>query len=221
MNATFVQIDAVELARIQREPALAEALFQDESSTADALATLSKVVQERMKTVDPQVLAERLAALDPRMKGLLAGGELFKLIDERRSRASASGKPSRPALSLDKAWHGVHYLLCGEAEPGGTLLSQAVLGGTVLGDDDEGFSGYGPPRYFTPSDVAELANALNRSDLEPECAVRFDPERMTQLEIYPGWRASDAEWLLDAFRRLRDFYTKAAAEGHAVVTCLV
>lgn len=221
MNATLVQVDAIELARLQRDPSLAEALFQGESPTPDALATLSKVVQERMKTVDPQVLAERLASLDPRMKELLAGGELFKLIDARRSRPSASGRPSRPTLSLDKAWHGVHYLLCGEAQPGATLLSQAVLGGTVLGEDDEGFSGYGPPRYFTPSQVVELANAINRGDLESESAARFDPGKMNELEIYPGWRTSDAEWLLEAFRRLRDFYAKAAADGHAVVTCLV
>jgi hypothetical protein len=42
----------------------------------------------------------------------------------------------------------LHYVLCGEAEPGADLLSQAVLGGAAFGEDDEGFSGYGPARYF-------------------------------------------------------------------------
>jgi hypothetical protein len=44
---------------------------------------------------------------------------------------------------------------------------------------------------------------------------------MTQLGIYPGWRASDADSVLDALRGLRDFYSKAAADGHAIVTCIV
>ena len=31
----------------------------------------------------------------------------------------------------------------------------------------------------------------------------------------------DAEWVMDAFRRLRDFYAGAAAKGRAIGTCLV
>ena len=101
------------------------------------------------------------------------------------------------------------------------LASQAVLGGTPLGDDDEGFSSYGPARYFTAPQVAELAQALNRPGFESEAAARFDVERMSKLEIYPGWRASDADCVLEAFHRLRDFYSEATANGRAVVTCLV
>jgi hypothetical protein len=123
-------------------------------------------------------------------------------------------------MSLDKAWHGVHYVLCGEAEPGATLLSQAVLGGVELGDD-EGFSGYGPPRYFTAAQVSELGQALSRPELESEAAARFDAARMSQIQIYPGWRPSDADWVMEAFRKLRDFYSDAAAKGRAIVICLV
>jgi hypothetical protein len=32
---------------------------------------------------------------------------------------------------------------------------EALLGGSKIGDDDEGFSGYGPARYFTVAEVAE------------------------------------------------------------------
>ena len=91
----------------------------------------------------------------------------------RRPRAG-----ERAGLSLDKNWHGVHYVLCGEAEPGVQLLSQAVMGGVELGDD-EGFSGYGPPRYFTPAKVAELAQVLSQPELESESAARFDAARMS------------------------------------------
>ncbi|MGB6412728.1 MAG: YfbM family protein, partial [Candidatus Cybelea sp.] len=133
--------------------------------------------------------------------------------------SSPSGK--RDVLSLDKAWHGVHYLLCGESEPGPTLLSQAVLGGSALGDDDEGFSGYGPARYFTAERVAQLAAQLSAPELEAEAVGRFDAGRMEELGIYPGWKASDADWVMDGFRRLRDFYAEAARKGNAIVTCLV
>ncbi|HEY6325496.1 MAG TPA: YfbM family protein [Candidatus Cybelea sp.] len=239
MNATFVQIDAVELIRFQRDPSLVEALFQGETVIPDVFMKLSKTMEDRVKTAGPQMLAESLARLDPSLRELLAerlgkspdewartlqGDDLLKLMRERRSRLSAQqevGREARSALSLDKAWHGVHYVLCGEAEPGATLLSQAVLGGTALGEEDEGFSGYGPARYFTSSQIAELAEALSRPGLEAEAAARFDPKRMSDLGIYPGWRDSDADGVLDGFRSLRDFYSKAAADGHAIVTCLV
>jgi hypothetical protein len=150
----------------------------------------------------------------------LGGDDILRLI-ESRSRRAVQSSSAHATLSLDKAWHGVHYILCGESDLGTSLVSQPILGGTALGKDDEGFSGYGPPRYFTAAQVAELAAALNRPDLESEAAARFDAERMSELGVYPGWRASDADWVLDGFRRLRDFYSDAAAKGHAIVTCLV
>lgn len=126
-------------------------------------------------------------------------------------------------LSLEKAWHGVHYLLAGTVEPGPELRSQAVLGGVELGDDPEGFAGYGPARYFRAAQVRELSEELHRPEVESEAAARFDPARMSRLQIYPGWRTGepDKEWLMDAFQRLRDFYLSAAAQGLAIITCLV
>lgn len=46
---------------------------------------------------------------------------------------------------------------------------------------------------------------MHRPGLEAESAARFDAKRMSELRIYPGWRDSDADWLLDGFRNLRDF----------------
>jgi Domain of unknown function (DUF1877) len=65
--------------------------------------------------------------------------------------------------------------------------------------------------------VAELAGALAKA--EP----RFDATRMNELQIYPfGWDEHDArDWILDSVRELRDFYVGAAANGRAIVTCLV
>lgn len=213
MNATFVQVDALELARLQRDPSQVEGLFQGDGVIPEAFVKASKVLQERMKVLGSQTLA-----------GGLTGEDIIKLMEERRSRLNAQASEARGShatLSLDKAWHGVHYLICGETEPGAALLSQAVLGGTALGDDDEGFSGYGPARCFTASEAAQLAQELSRPGVESEAAARFDAQRMSELQIYPGWETSDADWVLDAFRRLRDFYSEAATNGRAIVTCIV
>jgi hypothetical protein len=114
-----------------------------------------------------------------------------------------SAKKPRPRLSLDKEWHGVHYLLCGEAEPGTSLLSQAVLGGKPLGDDDEGFSGYGPARFFSAREVADLHEALSRPEVEPEARARFDAGRIEQ--------AGDLSGLAKRRRRYADGCSAAAA----------
>ena len=239
MNATFAQVDQTEIARFEADPSLVEALFEDESlALPPAFAALTKVAQERVRTMGPQMLASTLAQFDPEMRAQLeqrlgrtmealaagkGGDDILKLMQERerKARGARATSPAKARLSLDKAWHGVHYLLCGEVEAGPALLSQAVLGGTELGDDDEGFSGYGPARYFTAARVAELSQSLSRPEVESEAAARFDAGRMSELSIYPGWRASDAEWVIDAFRRLRDFYADAAGQGRAIVTCLV
>jgi hypothetical protein len=238
MNATFIQVDPAELAKFQADPSLVEALFEGDTLVPPAMIALTKTMQERVRTAGPQLLAGALSQLDPALRKQIeeslgrttaalaagAGGDdILKLMEQRRTRGGgpASSAGSRAVLSLDKAWHGVHYLLCGEVEPGTALLSQPVLGGAALGDDDEGFSGYGPARYLTAKQVAELSQAMSRPELESQAAARFDAARMSQLSIYPGWRPSDAEWVMDGFRRLRDFYTDAASKGRAIVTCLV
>ena len=242
MNAMFVQVDTAELARFQADPSLVEALFEDESNVPLAasakLAGLTKMMQDRVRAAGPKLLADALSRLDPAIRHQLeqrlgrttsalaagAGGDdILQLMEERsvRSAKPTSSAGVRAVLSLDKAWHGVHYVLCGEVEPGVALLSQPVLGGVALGDNDEGFSGYGPPRYFTAAQVTEFGLALSRPELESEAAARFDVARMSQLKIYPGWQPSDLEWVMDGFRRLRDFYSDAARKGRAIVTCLV
>jgi hypothetical protein len=247
MNATFVQVDAAELAKLQAEPSMAEALFQDGPLIPPAFMALSEKMQERVRAAGPNLLADVLKRMDPSIRSQLearlgrptsafaagqGGDDILKLMQERGSRAaqaSAMSTAERTVLELEKAWHGVHYLMCGLTEPGAALLSQPVLGGVPLGEDDEGFSGYGPARYFTPKQVAEISQAMSRPDLEQEAAARFDPAKMSQLKIYPGWHLpegksdakSDLKWLMDSFRRLRDFYSDAAAKNQAIVTCLV
>ncbi len=46
---------------------------------------------------------------------------------------------------------------------------------------------------------------------------------MAKLGIYPGRfdQPDDAAWVLDGFRRLREFYADAARKNRAVITCLL
>jgi len=111
----------------------------------------------------------------------------------------------------------LHYLLCGAAEPAPGPLGQAVFGGTEIGDD----MGYGPARYFSVAETSQIAQALQAPGLEAALRDRFDPDAMEQPGLYPGgWNAEGPDWLIDAFRTLRDFYTAVSEDGQAVVTAI-
>jgi hypothetical protein len=139
---------------------------------------------------------------------------------------STGGQPSAPSpstpratLDVDKAWHGLHYVLTGSAWDADGVLGQIVLGGTEIGEDE---LGYGPARYLTSEEVDLSSAALAEVAASADPLARFDPELMTSMSIYPGvWEADDREWLDDAFRRLAEFYAQAAAGGSAVLACLV
>jgi hypothetical protein len=229
--AAFVQVDADLLERIEADPSLAEQLFAAESPAgAFDPERMRGLITER----GPRLLAgaldlhpalreqleQRLGQTTEALRAGQGGDAVFELMKRHLGlRAGGPLEGKHETLSLDKAWHGVHFLLSGAMEPGESLPSQAVLGGSEIGED---FSGYGPARCFRPHEVAELAAALGGEAAEREAAERFDPRRMTELQIYPfGWSAGDREWVLDALRSLRSFYADAAAAGRAVLTCLV
>lgn len=238
MNAFFVQVEDAEIARFVSDTDSVEALFADQTLPTTGLLNMTAAMQERLRATGPQMMAETLSRLpEPlrqqieaslgRTTAALASGQggddIVKLMQKQLARRADPTGGKREVLSLEKAWHGVHYLLAGTAEPGSELRSQAVLGGVELGDDPEGFSGYGPARYFRAARVRELSDELRRPEVEAEAAARFDPSKMSQLNIYPGWRAGepDMESVMEAFRRLRDFYSRTAEQGRAIVTCLV
>ena len=246
MMAEFVQVSAGQLAGLVEDPENIESLFAPDAAPSQAIGNLLKLAEaQRQRIVEqgPQMLESTLARLDPKMRELLgarleklgldaaglkkreAGESLLKLMMARAGQracgaAGQGASGSRGAsISIDKSWHGIHYLLCGATEPDSTLISKAILGGTELGDD---FSGYGPARYFAVNETVAISSELNRGNLEAEMTRRFDPAQMTKLGIYPnGWSGPDAQWLIREFRNLRAFYADAATKGFAMVTCLV
>jgi hypothetical protein len=234
MLATFVQVDPALLDRLHDEPDLVAQLFVPElpGGAGFDVDRMRAAVLER----GPRLLAGALENFDPALRRQIeasigrthealtrgeGGDQIFELLQERMgSGRSEPLEGTHEVLSLDKAWHGLHYLLSGtaELEPSADVASRAVLGGLEIGDD---FSGYGPARAFAPEDVAQLAEALGDSRVALDAAARYDAARMNRLQIYPfGWDDDGREWLLSSLRELRRFYADGAAHGRGVVTCL-
>jgi hypothetical protein len=216
MLATFVQVEP----ELLDDPDAVERLFLPELPAAFDPARMREAILSRgpqllaaAMDMHPQLRSQIEASVGRSQDALRSGDGGQAVFELMRSRMGRRGADGRPRLELDKAWHGVHFALSGTVEPGGSLLSQAVLGGTEIGDD---FSGYGPARCFTAAQVQELAAAL--AEAEPH----FDADRMNELQIYPfGWSDEARDWILDELANLRAFYAEAAANGRAIVTCLV
>ena len=120
-------------------------------------------------------------------------------------------------LDIDKAWHGIHFLLNGSAWGGTAPLYDAVLGGTPIGDP----SSYEPIRYLSPAVVDAVASALPTAE---ELTPRFTHKALKHAEIYPdaAWEKAEAlsEFLLPSYGVLKDFFTWAAGRGEAVLITL-
>jgi hypothetical protein len=232
MMARFVAISPDQLSAIKDSPEMVEGLF---AQTAGLPLDNPLDLVERLRRHAPQLVADTLAQLPPELRqqlqqqlglgedGLPKSGApnpvLSQMAQRAAGRRSAPPAPGTPghSVSIDKAWHGLHCLLCGAPEPASGPLGQAVFGGTEVGEDQ----GYGPARYFTVAQVAEIAGALRSPNLEHELRARFDAAAMTQLGIYPGvWETEDLDWLIEAFRTMRDFYAAASQAEQAVVTLL-
>lgn len=234
MIARFIAIAPTQLDEVRKSPEQVQALF--EAEVPRPRLKFRQALHDRIRSQSPQVLRDSLDRMPPEMRRMmlrglgiketdLAGADIGDLIVKRMTERAANlvsesqqnGEPAATGISLEKAWHGLHYLLCGSAEPAPGPLGQAVFGGTEIGED----MGYGPARCFTARETSEIAEALQATGLETILIGRFNPNAMEQLGVYPGgWHAEGPDWLIDAFQKLRDFYASASAEGNAVVTAL-
>ena len=126
-----------------------------------------------------------------------------------------SGSNIGDSLTLEKAWHCLHFLLTNEAWGGEGWLAFLVVGGTELGEDE----GYGPARIFAPSEVVEIARELERVDGE-DLWAKFDPEELKAADIYPNIWDEDEEGLreeyLDYFEELKAFVLQVAENGESL-----
>lgn len=120
-------------------------------------------------------------------------------------------------FDVDKAWHGIHYLLCDEPWEGKGVRSFILAGGRSIGSVDVG---YGPARAFTSDEVkaiAEELSAIESKDLEAKCNAQDFAEK----EIYPNiWDEPFDEcfgYILSYFEELKEFILNASRQGKALI----
>lgn len=123
---------------------------------------------------------------------------------------------------VDKAWHGIHYLLTGTAWEGERPLDFLVNGGTQVGDIDVG---YGPARVFRSEEVLEICEMISNIDAST-LRSRFNPEEMTALEIYPEIWGRDPtdddtlEYCVKNYVELKHFLENARSNKLGLALCL-
>lgn len=127
------------------------------------------------------------------------------------------GEPEN-CVDIDKAWHGIHYLITGTADEGAPPLSWAIQGGTEIGQD----IGYGPARMLASEQVKAISDALPD---EEAFTAAYAPEAMEAARIYPDaiWTRDSGEaleYLLENYRVLVAFYRSAASRGDGAILWL-
>ena len=185
-------------------------------------------INAKYRRITPQELAAFQS--DPSSIAAFFGTDKLDrfLGDEEFDEAAYLDEPSpvddpERLFDLTNSWMAVHYLLTGEVtDPSQSTtpppLVYVVMGGTPISDEDVG---YGPPRYLTPEQVKEAADAL--SDLAPEdLRGRFDVAAYNAADGYPmmrptGWEPEDVEPLLEEYADLRQFFKETAEQGDALL----
>ncbi len=150
---------------------------------------------------------------------------LSRLFTRKQKQESESESPEwvlsaeKIEADLDKAWHGIHFILTGtdwEVEEPWCYL---VTGGETIGDVDVG---YGPARALWAEDVRKFAESLEKIDTK-KLRERFDPQKMMELDIYPTiWDRDPVEddtlgYLIEYFHILRSFVKRAAEKGKGLI----
>lgn len=125
--------------------------------------------------------------------------------------------PKDRSVYLDKAWHGIHYLLTGSSAGTASLASKVIFGGESFGPDQ----GYGQAQLLTPTEVKAIA-ALLTTETPERLAARYEPKALERAEIYPSviWVREGKEaldYVLTFYKKLVVFYQQAAERGNAVI----
>ena len=156
---------------------------------------------------------------DPDATDKYFGWDIDEDDDDKNDAHYAAELASGRYLDIDKAWHGLQFLLTGEAAydemRGAPPLCRVVQGGEPTAWE----AGYGPVRFLRPKQVQEIAGALQQLS-ETELRRRYRPSAFRAVDIYPGgevWNEAGIEFLLEVFGQVCDFFVLAAREGEVVL----
>jgi hypothetical protein len=186
--------------------------------------------------------AERLLKSPRHIRGFLYGDEQAQAVEQAFQKRGLLSRllwrlflhrryaPAPPAIpwearrrgdeiDIEKSWHGLHFLLTGKQEGGDAPACYLLHGGRRIGKVDVG---YGPARALMPADARRFADFLQSLSAD-ELRRRFDPDRMTELKLYPDiWDEGDEafDYLYENFVSLRDFMIAAREARDAVIIYL-
>jgi hypothetical protein len=125
-------------------------------------------------------------------------------------------------LDLDKAWHGIHFLLTGtngfqeDCEENSGPRHYLLHGGRPIGEIDVG---YGPAKAISSAETKKFAEVLNAETVE-SLKRQYDPEVMADEQVYPNvWDDGDDEfdYLMSHYKDLREYVVEASKEGKGLV----
>ena len=119
------------------------------------------------------------------------------------------------SIDIDKAWHGIHYMLTGTPYEGEPPLSWAIMGGEPVGDD----VGYGPARFLSAEQIEMISKALPDTE---SFKGSYAPQEMESAEIYPDqiWMSEGEEaleYLVSNYEAMAAFYNTAASRGDGAI----
>ena len=136
MMGEFRELSEFLLARIRSKPALIESVvFAHLLPGATTSASPSDAVLQSMPLQQGDAMSAMRAAMSPEQRAAMEARAVKAAANLRdfgaaiRSRAGGEVIPPEQLgerFSIQKAWHGVHYLICGTAEDAPGILGQAV-----------------------------------------------------------------------------------------------
>jgi len=220
MTASYRALSSSLAKRLREAPALVRAVID-----ADAGDPQQPGVPPELRAMFnglPPELRERLGE-SSELQGQFADvvamhAESSRSAEEALVSAGFTVADVRDALDIEKAWHGLHYLLAGTVWQPTDPPGNAVLGGVEVGDD----LGYGAARLMDAAEVARTAAALG--DLQVgELRARYDADAMTKAKLYGGhWDdLSERDWVTDAFDHVTAYFGEAAKRGDAMLLYIV
>jgi hypothetical protein len=117
---------------------------------------------------------------------------------------------------IDKAWHGLHFLLTGDSKPAQFPIGFIMDGGEILSGDEVPIV-----RIFRPHEVKSIAEAVANSRWSA-LRERFDPKALTEAQVYPDiWENESAlDYLKENYEQLRRDIGQAAAHHNGLLICI-
>lgn len=122
-------------------------------------------------------------------------------------------------LDIVKTWHGLHFLLTGEANTQPDHVPLPLRNVVVGGMKTPWEASYGNVRYLTAQEVRDVALALSELNAV-ELRERYQVAAFQNTDIYPGgevWSPTGIDEILEAFTKVRAFFSAAAEVGEMVL----